>query len=238
MKWSEFFTSSVGKKLVMAFTGLFLIAFLIVHVGINACIFADVIDDSDNGEMFNKAAHFMGASYVIRLMEIGLFIGFIAHIIQGYMLEAKNRARRKQGYAVSMGSQGSAWYKKSMGLLGTLILLFLILHISHFWVPSRITYKETLSEISYNNGAPIHDVFSKMIQVFSAPWVVIVYLLGCFSLAWHLLHGFQSSFRTIGVHNKKWMGVVKGLGVGFSIIVPFIFALMPISIYFGWVNNI
>lgn len=124
-----------------------------------------------------------------------------------------------------------------MGLLGTLILLFLIVHISHFWVPSRITYADTLSEISYNNGKPMHDVFSKMIEVFQSPVWVIVYILGCFSLAWHLLHGFQSSFRTIGVHNKRWIGVVKGLGVAFSIIVPILFALMPVSIYFGWVNN-
>jgi succinate dehydrogenase / fumarate reductase, cytochrome b subunit len=236
MKWSEFFTSSVGKKFVMAFTGLFLITFLVIHVGINACIFADLLDDSDNGEMFNKAAHFMGASYVIRLAEIGLFAGILLHIVQGYMLELQNRARRKQGYAVSMGSQGSAWYKKSMGLLGTLILLFLVIHISHFWVPSRITYAETLNETSYN-GIEMHDVFSKMVDVFQNPVVVIIYLLGCFSLAWHLLHGFQSSFRTIGVHNKKWVAIVKSAGIGFSIIVPLVFALMPVSIYLGWVTK-
>jgi len=237
MKWSEFFTSSVGKKFVMAFTGLFLISFLIVHVGINACIWADLVDDSDNGEMFNKAAHFMGASYVIRIMEIGLFLGFFLHIIQGFMLVFQNRARRKQGYQVAMGSKGSAWYRKSMGLLGTLILLFLILHIQDFWIPSRINYATTLGEVTYNNGAPIHDVYTRMLLVFSQAWVVVVYILGCFSLAWHLLHGFQSSFRTVGVHNKKYVAMVKGLGVAFSIIVPLLFALMPISIYFGWVNN-
>lgn len=235
MKWSEFFTSSVGKKLVMAFTGLFLISFLIIHVGINACIFADLFDDGDNGQMFNKAAHFMGSSWVIRAMEIGLFIGIIAHIVQGYLLTAQNQARRKQGYAVSMGSQGSAWYKKSMGLLGTLILLFLIVHISHFWVPSRITYAETLQEVEYN-GREMHNVFAKMVEVFQNPLWVVLYVLGCFSLAWHLLHGFQSSFRTVGVHNKKWLTLVNSLGVGFSIIVPLVFALMPVSIYFGWVN--
>jgi len=138
MKWSEFFTSSVGKKLVMAFTGLFLILFLIVHAGINACIFADLLDDSDNGEIFNIAAHFMGAYYVIRILEIGLFIGFFIHIIQGFVLVFQNRARRKVGYQVPMGSQGSAWYKKSMGLLGTLIFLFLVMHVSQFWVHTRI----------------------------------------------------------------------------------------------------
>jgi succinate dehydrogenase / fumarate reductase cytochrome b subunit len=237
MKWSEFFTSSVGKKLVMAFTGLFLISFLIVHVGINACIWADLVDTNDNGEMFNKAAHFMGSSYVIRIMEIGLFAGFFLHIIQGYMLEFQNRARRKAGYQVAMGSKGSAWYRKSMGLLGTIILLFLIIHIQDFWIPSRITYATTLGEVTYNNGAPIHDVYTKMLLVFSQGWVVVLYVLGCFSLAWHLLHGFQSSFRTVGVHNKKYVAMAKGVGVAFSIIVPLLFALMPISIYFGWVNN-
>jgi len=235
MKWSEFFTSSVGKKLVMAFTGLFLIVFLVVHVGINACIFADILDDSDNGEVFNKAAHFMGAYYVIRIAEVGLFIGIIIHIVQGFMLEAQNRARRKTGYQVSMGSDGSAWYKKSMGLLGTLIFLFLIMHISHFWVPSRIT-TDTLEEVTYSNSAPMHNVYAKMIEVFQSPVIVILYLIGCISLAWHLLHGFQSAFRTVGVHNKKYIALAKGAGVAFSIFVPLLFALMPISMYLGWVN--
>ena len=152
MKWSDFFTSSVGKKFVMALSGLFLISFLVVHVGINACIYADLLDDSDNGEIFNIAAHFMGAYYVIRILEVGLFVGFFIHIIQGYVLEAKNMSRRKTGYQVPMGSKGSRWYRKSMGLLGTLILLFLIIHISHFWVPSRITH--TLEPVRYG-GAPV-----------------------------------------------------------------------------------
>src|SRR5688500_5983584 len=95
MKWSQFFTSSVGKKLVMSLTGIFLISFLIIHVGLNACIWAD-----DNGEMFNKSAHFMGTTVVVRLMEVVLFAGIILHIIQGYVLESKNLSRRGKSYAV------------------------------------------------------------------------------------------------------------------------------------------
>src|SRR5580658_3236135 len=129
MKWSEFFTSSVGKKLVMGLTGLFLISFLVVHVGINACIWAN-----DSGEMFNKAAHFMGAAVVIRIMEVGLFIGIIIHVIQGLVLEFQNRSKRGKGYEVKakMANSTSSWYSRSMGLLGTLILLFLIMHLYHF----------------------------------------------------------------------------------------------------------
>jgi succinate dehydrogenase / fumarate reductase cytochrome b subunit len=235
MKWSDFFTSSVGKKFVMALSGLFLISFLVVHVGINACIYADLLDDSDNGEIFNIAAHFMGAYYVIRILEVGLFVGFFIHIIQGYVLEAKNMSRRKTGYQVPMGSKGSRWYRKSMGLLGTLILLFLIIHISHFWVPSRITH--TLEPVRYG-GAPVeyHNLYARMYETFQTWWIVLIYILGCFSLAWHLLHGFQSAFRTLGVSNTKWIGVARAAGAAFSIIVPLLFAFMPVSMFFHWVD--
>lgn len=228
MKWSQLFTSSVGKKYVMGLTGLFLISFLVVHVGINACIWA-----MDGGEMFNKAAHFMGATVVVRILEIGLFAGFFVHIIQGFVLEFQNRSRRKKGYEVGMGSQGSTWYSKSMGLLGTLLLLFLIMHVSHFWVPSRITPHE-LAEASYN---PMHhDLFAKMVEVFQTGWIVALYVLGCISLAWHLAHGFQSAFRSMGVYNKRYLALLSSLGYGFSVIVPLTFAMMPVSMYFGWVK--
>jgi succinate dehydrogenase / fumarate reductase cytochrome b subunit len=234
MKWSQFFTSSVGKKLVMSLTGLFLISFLIVHVGINACIFADLFDDTDNGEMFNKAAHFMGSHYLIRILEVGLFVGFIIHIIQAYALEFQNSSKRTIKYEVKMGAQGSKWYRKSMGLLGTLILLFLIMHLSHFWVPSRFG---DLPEAYYgNSGSSIHNLYARMIEIFQNPYVVALYVIGCISLAWHLLHGFQSAFRTLGLHNKKYIALARAAGMAFSILVPLIFALMPVSMYFGWVN--
>ncbi|MEP7374035.1 MAG: succinate dehydrogenase cytochrome b subunit [Chitinophagaceae bacterium] len=226
MKWSEFFTSAVGKKLVMGLTGLFLISFLVVHVGVNACIWAN-----DGGVMFNKAAHFMGATIVIRIMEVGLFVGIFLHIIQGYMLTASNQAKRKVGYAVPMGNKGSKWYSRSMGLLGTILLLFFILHWWHFWIPSRFT---GVVETSID-GKEVHDLFTLMKVTFTELWVVIVYVLACFSLFWHLLHGFQSAFRTIGLHNQRFIKIVETTGIGFSIIVPLAFAMMPVSMYLGWV---
>jgi succinate dehydrogenase / fumarate reductase cytochrome b subunit len=237
MKFSEFFTSSVGKKLVMALTGLFLISFLVIHVGLNSCIYNDLyfFDPTDDGKMFNRAAHFMGASYVIRIIEIGLFIGFLIHIIQGYVLEVQNRQKRGVGYKVKMGTRGSTWQSKSMGLLGTLIFLFLIMHISQFWVHSRVT--QDLPEREYiPGGAKVADLFSRMVDIFQNKWIVILYVIACISLAWHLVHGFQAAFRTMGVHNQKYMGIIKITGIGFSILVPLLFALMPVSIYMGWVG--
>jgi succinate dehydrogenase / fumarate reductase cytochrome b subunit len=228
MKWSEFFTSSVGKKLVMGLTGLFLITFLVVHVGVNACIWAN-----DDGVMFNKAAHYMGSTVVIRIAEVGLFIGIFLHIIQGYLLTASNQSKRKIGYAVPMSNKGSTWYSRSMGLLGTILLLFFILHWWHFWIPSRFTGVEEV--LVPGTEKKLYNVFGLMKITFSELWVVIVYVVACFSLFWHLLHGFQSAFRTIGLQNKRFIRMVQALGVGFSIVVPLACAMMPVSMYLGWV---
>jgi len=118
MNWKNSFSTSIGKKLQMAFTGLFLIVFLLVHCYINAQIFYN-----DGGTRFNEAAHFMGTNFVIRTVELGLFAFLILHIVQGLMLWAKNRSRRSVGYAVSAGNKTSPWYSRSMALLGTLVLL-------------------------------------------------------------------------------------------------------------------
>jgi succinate dehydrogenase / fumarate reductase cytochrome b subunit len=235
MKWSQFFTSAVGRKIVMALTGLFLISFLIVHVGLNSCIFNDLsfFNPQDNGSMFNRAAYFMGNSLIIRIMEIGLFAGFILHIIQGYAVELKNRKMRKQGYKVGLGNRGSTWMSRSMAVLGTLIFLYLVMHVSQFWIPSRIT--QNVPQETYN-GKEMHNMFLLMYDTFQQGWVVILYLIGVASLCFHLLHGFHAAFRSMGVHNKKYLSLLKGLGYGFSVIVCLLFALMPISMYLHWVS--
>jgi succinate dehydrogenase / fumarate reductase cytochrome b subunit len=229
MTWKEMFTSSIGKKLVMGFTGLFLITFLIVHVGINSCIFA-----MDGGVMFNKAAHFMGSTVLIRIAEIGLFLGLIIHIVQGLMLTLQNQAKRTSKYIVNSASDNSKWYSRSMGLLGTLLLFFLILHLSDFWVKARIT--NGIDEAALPNGEIIHDMFQKMKDRFSELWVVLAYVAGCISLGWHLVHGFHSAFRTVGVSSKKYLALIQQTGIAFSIIVSLAFAMMPIAMYFGWVK--
>lgn len=224
MKWNQVFTSSVGRKFIMAFTGLFLIIFLIVHCYVNMNVLFE------NGEEnFNRAANFMSTNLLVRIMEIGLFAGFILHIIQGFALELKNRASRKTKYAIDAPSKTSSWYSRSMALLGTLILLFLIIHLRNFWVPSRFGL---LEPVSYGE-LETHNLYAQMESVFSNIWLVILYVLGCFSLAWHLLHGFQSAFQTLGWKQAKYKTLIENLGIGFSIIIPTIFALMPIFMHWG-----
>ncbi len=222
----------------MGLTGLFLISFLVIHVGVNACIFKDLsmIDPADDGDMFNRAADFMGSMVLIRIMEVVLFLGIFIHIIQGLLLEFQNRSKRAQGYAVQMGNKGSKWYSRSMGLLGTLLLIFLILHWWHFWIPSRFTHAGLEEPYVMSNQRVGHNMFNLMKVTFSEWWVVIVYILGCISLAYHLLHGFQSAFRTLGLSNTRYIKLVNAAGFAYSIIVPLIFALMPLSMKLGWVG--
>ena len=220
----------------MGLTGLFLISFLIVHCTINAMIFFN-----DDGQTFNHWGHFMGSNLIIRTMEIGLFAGLLLHIVQGLLLWKQNRAARAIKYKMYNQSTSSTWYSRSMGLLGTLILLFLVLHLYHFWVPSRfggmanVQALESTTLADYANQET-HNLYKEMIVVFENIWVVIIYVLGVISLCWHLIHGFQSAFQTLGINHKKYTPIIKAVGFAFSIIICLVFAAMPISLYMGWVN--
>ena len=221
------FGSSLVKKYWMALTGLFLISFLLVHVTLNSFIFFN-----DGGVTFNTGAEFMAKNPIIRTMEIVLFIGLIAHIVDGLMLWSQNRAARPIKYAKEKGSANRSWYSASMGILGTLILFFLIIHLWHFWVKSRITGLHHYGVDAEGQ----ENLYAVMVEVFQNPLVVVIYVRGCFRLFWHLLHGFKSAFQSLGLNHKRYNPIISFLGTAFSIVVPVLFALMPVSIFLGWIN--
>lgn len=225
MTWKQFFTSSLGKKYVMGLTGISLIIFLIVHLSINLTALMP-----DNGEMFNKAAHFMATNIIIRIAEVGLFAGIFLHIIQGLMLWGQNAAARPVNYAVNAANKNSKWYSRSMGLLGTLLLMFLIIHVGDFWVKSRFIGLEEVGVAG--SSEPVGDLYSKMINTFTPIWMPVIYAFAMISLGYHLLHGFQSSFQSLGVNHKRYTPIIKCVGTGFSIIVPLAFAIIPFVIHF------
>lgn len=219
---TNFLQSSLGKKLIMGLTGLFLISFLVVHAFINSLIFFN-----DGGILFNEGSEFMAHNPVIRAVEIVLFIGIILHIVQALILTLQNNKARPVKYAVNNGKANSKWYSRSMGLLGTLLLIFLIIHLKHFWVVSRFTDEITSGE---------ETMYGEMKEVFENPLIVITYVLGVISLGYHLLHGFQSAFQTLGLNHPKYTPVIKAIGFWFSIIISLVFAAMPIALYMGWVK--
>lgn len=223
MSKESFLESTIGRKMVMALTGLFLISFLVVHVSINACIFLN-----DGGETFNAASHFMSHNPVIRVLEIGLFVGFILHIYLSLKLTLKNNKARPVKYQYEQGSANSKWYSRSMGILGSLLLLFLVVHLANFWVPTK--------QAIFSNQE--HDTYASMKSVFCWErwYLILIYLVGVVSLGYHLLHGFQSAFQSLGLNHRKYTPLIKKAGIWFSIIVPLLFALMPITMALGIIN--
>ncbi|KQB99428.1 succinate dehydrogenase cytochrome b subunit [Pedobacter sp. Hv1] len=216
------FSSSIGKKLIMGITGLFLISFLVVHCFLNAFVFFD-----NTGVLFNEGAHFMATNWIIRAMEVVLMAGLLLHIVQGARLTFQNQAARPVKYAYNDGNANSKWYSRSMGLLGTLLLIFLIVHLSQFWTVSRFTGIPTVDAHGHE------DLYAVMKETFSNIGWVILYVLSMISLGYHLLHGFASTFQTLGWNHKKYTPIIKALGVWFSILIPLIFAAMPVWIYLG-----
>src|SRR5690606_3138044 len=168
MTWKQMFTSSLGKKYLMVLTGFFLIFYLIVHAGLNATIFYN-----DQGATLNTAAHFMVHNYFVRFLEIGLFAVFILHSIQGLLLWSQNRNARKIKYHVQKYPAEIKWASRYMGWLGTLILLFLIMHLWHFWAGTK-------NELYFNG--PKVDLYQQMKIIFTNPIWSTLSMIGLTSL--------------------------------------------------------
>lgn len=210
----RFFGSSVTKKLVMALAGLFLITFLIVHLTINLFLL------SDDPDPFNKAAHFMASNPLIKIFEVVLMGGFLIHIIWGVILQIQNWMARPKRYKVTYPSQTS-FFSKYMIYLGIIILIFLFLHFLNFYF-----VKLGLVEGDHEN------FYGMVYDLFKIPVYLVIYLVSFIILAFHLHHGFQSAFQTLGLSHKKYTPVIKAIGLIYSLVVPAGFSLIAIIIYF------
>ncbi|MFW5657532.1 MAG: succinate dehydrogenase cytochrome b subunit [Bacteroidota bacterium] len=221
---SNVFNSSIGRKLVMSLAGLFLISFLVVHLGINILL---VIFESR--EPFNIAAHFMGTNPVIKVFEIVLFGGFFLHIIYGVILFIQNSiARGSIRYKISNHSQTS-FFSKYMIHSAAIITIFLVIHLMDFYIAAK--FLGEAPEIMIN-GELHHDLGLLVVERFKIGWVVAFYCLSMVLLAFHLHHGFQSAFQTLGINHKRYSPTIHAIGVIYSIIVPLGFMLIPLYFYF------
>lgn len=220
MNWlGLFFSSTIGKKIIMAGTGLFLILFLIVHLSGNFLLFAD-----DGGLSFNAYSKFMTSNPLVKIISISLYAFILLHAIQGILIVRKNKmARGPVGYKRKHASTTS-WASRNMGLLGILIFAFLLLHMGDFW------FKVHFGSIPLD-AAGNKDLYAKVIFSFQSIWIVLAYLVGLLALAYHLFHGFDSAFKTLGFNHPKWTPIIKTIGTIFSIIVPLGFAIFPVVIY-------
>jgi succinate dehydrogenase / fumarate reductase cytochrome b subunit len=238
----------------MALTGLFLCTFLIVHLGGNLLLFKN-----DQGFAFNSYANFLTHFPPIEVVAYILYVSIIIHALYATILTIKSRKARPVGYAVQTQSPAS-WSSKNMGILGSILLLFIVIHMGDFWFNYK--YKDTIGfkeyrtnlatnettvsdykpesaeferSISTENNVEIvrvKDLHSRIQWSFSHLWYVVFYVIAMGAVAFHLLHGFQSAFKTLGWVHRRWNGVVYFVGTWlFAVIIPVGFALMPIVYY-------
>lgn len=221
MRWfTEFLTSSIGRKLLMSLTGLFLILFLLVHLAGNLQLIIGEPKD------FNLYTEFMGHNPVIQFVAKGLYFFILLHTFVGIRLYIKNRQAKGTTY-VAKTSANASWASKNMALLGTLIFAFLLLHMGDFWW--KLKFGE-VQPVTYD-GESIEDAYYIVKASFGNIWIVVAYLVGQLVLAFHLWHGFASAFQTLGINHKKYTPVIEFLGKAYAILVPLAFAIIPIIMY-------
>lgn len=203
---ANLFSSSIGRKLVMSISGLFLVVFLCVHLGVNLLLLIP-----DGGVLFNQAAHFMATNPFIKVMEPVLGLGFLIHIVYATILTLQNqKARGSVRYDSGNKTTDVSWSSKNMFVLGTAVVLFLIIHIINFWVKIKITHE--LSPITIDE-VEMENTYALVNACLGLWYYVVIYVLGALALAHHLTHGFWSAFQTIGLNNQVWYTRLKVVAV-------------------------
>ncbi|WP_185849114.1 succinate dehydrogenase cytochrome b subunit [Blattabacterium cuenoti] len=213
MNHCNFFQSSVGKKVVMSITGVFLMIFLLLHLSVNLFLFS-------GEKAFNDAVFFMRENIFIRIMEYVLAIGFFIHILFGIKLHLENKKVKGEiDYAINSYSITS-FSSRSMVYTGILILSFLVLHLINFMIPMK-----------YSDHRHLISDYNIVVSLFKNPFYTLIYVFSFFILGIHLNHGFQSSFQSLGLSNKKRLAWIQKFSFlylwficsGFSIIAIWFF---------------
>lgn len=211
--------SSIGRKLAIALAGLFLMTFLVVHLGINLLLIKD-----DGGASFRAAADFMAHNPVIQIFEIVLFLGFALHILIGIILWIGNMLARGKGYKISNQS-ATTFFSKYMFHTGMIVLAFLILHFFNFYFVKE-------GWISPPEGIAHDDLYQMALLLFQNPVYSILYLLAFIFLGFHLNHAFQSAFQTLGLEHTRYSRFIRGFGTFYALVVSVGFAIIPLYFLF------
>jgi succinate dehydrogenase / fumarate reductase, cytochrome b subunit len=229
MSNSAFLSSSLAKKYAMAFTGLFLCLFLVIHLLGNLQL---MFDPSEAKNAFNAYTFQMTHNPLIKVASYITYFAILFHTVDGIILTSKNKKSRPEKYAFNRPSANSSWASRNMGLLGILLLFYIVSHMSHFWWQVKFGDLETY----LFEGNQIQDIYTPTILffkngVYGLIWT-IVYVVSMVVIALHLAHGFQSAFQSLGLHHARYTPIIKAVGMFMAIAIPAGFAFIPFYIRF------
>ncbi|HEY9170639.1 MAG TPA: succinate dehydrogenase cytochrome b subunit [Lutibacter sp.] len=219
------FKTSVGRKNLMAVTGLFIIFFLLIHLVGNLIL---ILPDSffpvefwggveNVHDMYNAYSHFLVSFWPVTLVAWVLYAAMIIHVIDAFLITLQNNKSRGEKYQVTDHST-STWYSRNMGVLGTIIGVFIVIHMAQFWLKYKVLGTE-------------HDLYELVFATFKVWWFVLLYEIGILALAFHLIHGIESAHRSLGIYPKKLMNIIKYIALCFSLVMAILYAIIPIILY-------
>lgn len=214
---------TLSEKNLMALTGLFLCFFLVVHLlgNLQLLLPAQVAQ-----WQFNFYSKLLSGNIFIQCISYILFASILAHAIYALVITIKNRRASGERYVYDRRGASSRWYARRMGLLGTIVLFFLIIHLRDFW------YQLQFGHVPLDKDGQ-KDLYALVVKVYQNGWYVLIYVFCMLALGYHLLHGFFSAARTLGVYHPRYVELIKVCGWIYSIGVSAGFAIVPIYVHFA-----
>jgi succinate dehydrogenase / fumarate reductase cytochrome b subunit len=215
--------STLFRKYLMALTGLFLCFFLVIHLLGNLQLFLPA-EQARNS--FNGYSHVLSGNIFIKIISYVLYASIVIHSIDALLITLFNR-KKAGSYEYDKRAAASKWYSRNMGVLGTIILVFLVFHFKDFW------YQYKFGTMPVDNEGN-KDLYEVVISAYGDLWYVLFYVLAMFALGYHLLHGFYSAARTLGIYHPKYVAFIRVFGTWYSYIITLGFAAIPLYIYFTY----
>ncbi|MEM1134222.1 MAG: succinate dehydrogenase cytochrome b subunit [Bacteroidota bacterium] len=216
--------TTLFRKNLMALTGLFLCLFLVVHLAGNLQL---LLPPEEASAQFNLYSKFMTGNPLIKMVSYLLYASIIAHVVFALIITLKNRQAANSIYVYDLRGKASNWYSRNMGALGSIILLFLIVHMKDFW------YEYKFGSLPLDSEGN-KDLYTIVINSFSELWYVALYTVSFIALGYHLLHGFNSAFKTLGAYPRKLSRILYYLSIGLTCILTLGFIIIPIVVYFKY----
>ena len=215
----KFFFSSIGQKIQIAFSGLLLATFLFFHLINNLALFY-------GEETFNSMVLFLETiKPLVRILEFSLLAILIMHTVNALKITLSNKKANNIKYNYNAQSETSTFNSRTMAISGSIILLFLIIHLSYIWY----TY-QTMNDHNY-----FHVLLQNKVGFLGHFPTSIFYIISIILISFHLRHGFQSALKTFGITKKHKLKILYNIAIFFWAIIPLGFILIIISIQLGFI---
>lgn len=223
MRTLPFLSNSITRKNLMALTGLFLCLFLVIHLAGNLQL---LLPADRAPAQYNFYSELLSHNYLIKFISYALYLSILVHVIDALILTLQNwRANGAQKYVYDRRGTASAWYSRNMGLLGSLIFVFLVVHLRDFW------FQYKFGSLPFD--AQGHkDIYTIVVAAYADPWYVVLYTVSLLVLGFHLLHGFSSAFESLGLYHSRYSKWVKAFGWFYTVVITGGFIIIPIWVYF------